>query len=54
MGKASSTHQNLEWVMKRKPEGKRPVGKFRRRLEDNTKKDFKQIEWGDMDWIHLA
>jgi hypothetical protein len=39
-----------------KPEGKRPLGRPRRRWEDNTsiKMDFRAIGWGDMDWIHLA
>jgi hypothetical protein len=26
----------------------------RRRWEDNTKMDLKEIGWGDMNWIHLA
>jgi hypothetical protein len=37
-----------------KPEEKRPLGRPRRRWEDNSKMDLGEIEWGDMDWIHLA
>jgi hypothetical protein len=37
-----------------KPEGKRPVGRSRRRLEDNIKMDLREIGWGGMDWIDLA
>jgi hypothetical protein len=37
-----------------KPEGKRPLGKHRRRWDDNIKMDLAEIEWGDMDWIDLA
>jgi hypothetical protein len=36
------------------PEGKRPLGRPRRRWEDNIKMDLREIEWGDMDWIALA
>jgi len=36
-----------------KPEGKRQLGRPRRRLEDNIKMDLQEIGWG-MDWIYLA
>jgi len=29
-----------------KPEGKRPVGRRRRRCEDNIKMDFHAVGWG--------
>jgi hypothetical protein len=35
-------------------EGKRPLGRPRRRWEDNIKMDQRQIWFGDVDWIHLA
>jgi hypothetical protein len=38
----------------RKPEGKRPLGRSRRRWEDNIKMDLKDIVWNSMDWIDLA
>jgi hypothetical protein len=41
-------------IMVRKPEGRRPVGRPRRRWEDNIKLDLREIEWGGVDWIHLA
>jgi hypothetical protein len=37
-----------------KPEGKRPLGRQRRRWVDNIKIDFREIGWGGMDWIELA
>jgi hypothetical protein len=35
-------------------EGKRPLGRLRRRWEDNFKTDLREIEWGGMDWIDLT
>jgi hypothetical protein len=37
----------------RRPEGKRPLGRSRRRWEYNIKMELKGVEWG-MDWIELA
>jgi hypothetical protein len=37
-----------------KPEEKRPLGRPRRRWEDNIRMDLKEIGWGGMDWIYLA
>jgi hypothetical protein len=37
-----------------KPEGKRPLGRARRRWEDNTRTDVREIGWGGMGWIDLA
>jgi hypothetical protein len=34
--------------------GKRPLGRHRRRWEDNIKMDLREIDWGGMDWIDLA
>jgi len=41
-------------VLVRKPEGKRPLGRPRRRWEDNIKMDLQKVGCGDMDWIELA
>jgi len=41
-------------VLVGKPEGKRPMGRPRRRLEDNIKMDFQEVGCGGMDWIELA
>jgi hypothetical protein len=57
MGRACSTHgekRNSCTVLVGKPEGKRSLGRHRRRLEDNIKMDLTEIEFGDMDWIDLA
>jgi hypothetical protein len=37
-----------------KPEGKRPLGRPRRRWVDNIKMDLREIVWDGMDWIDLA
>jgi hypothetical protein len=37
-----------------KPEGKRPLGRPRRKWVDNIKMDVREIRWGGMDWIDLA
>jgi hypothetical protein len=37
-----------------KPEGRRPLGRPRRRWEDNIKMDLREIGWGGKDWINLA
>jgi hypothetical protein len=37
-----------------KPEGRRPLGRPRRRCEDNIKMDLGEIGFGDVDWINLA
>ena len=36
-------------VLMRKPEGKRPLGRHRRRWEDNIKMDHQEVEFGGMD-----
>jgi hypothetical protein len=37
-----------------KPEGKRPLGRPRRRWEDNIIMHLREIGWGGMDWIDLS
>ena len=39
--------------MGREPEGKRALGRARRRWEDNIKMDLKEV-WWNMDWIDQA
>jgi hypothetical protein len=36
------------------PEGKRPLGRPRRRWVDNIKMDLRGMDWDGMDWIELA
>ena len=37
-----------------KPEVKRPLGRPRRRWEDNIKMDLQEVGFGGMDWIEPA
>jgi hypothetical protein len=37
-----------------KPEGKRPLGRSRRRWVGNIKIDLREIGWDGVDWIDLA
>jgi hypothetical protein len=41
-------------ILMGKPEGKRPLGRPRRRWVDNIKIDLREIGWGAMYWIDLA
>jgi hypothetical protein len=46
--------RNAYRVLVGKPEGKRPLGRPRRRWVDNVTMDLREIGWGDMDWIDVA
>jgi len=37
-----------------RPEGKRLLGKLRRKWEENTEMDFQEMELGDIVWIALV
>jgi hypothetical protein len=37
-----------------RPEGKRPLGRPRRRWVDNIRMDLGKVGWGDVNWIGLA
>jgi hypothetical protein len=41
-------------IFEGKSEGKRPLGRSRRRCVGNIKMDLREIEWGGMDWIDLG
>jgi hypothetical protein len=41
-------------VLVGKPEGKRPLGRPRRRWEDGIRTDLREIGLGGVDWIRLA
>jgi len=41
-------------VLAGKPEGKRSLGRTRRRWQDNIKIDLQKVGCGVMDWIELA
>ena len=49
MGEGRGVHR----VLVGKPEGKRPLGRPRRRWEDNIKMDLQEVEGGG-DWLELA
>jgi hypothetical protein len=46
--------RNVYRVLMGKPEGKRPLGRPRRRWEDGIRMDIKEIGWGSVDWIQFA
>jgi hypothetical protein len=50
MGEGTGVH----WVLVGKSEGKRPLGRLRRRWEDNTKLDLEEVEGGCGDWMKWA
>jgi hypothetical protein len=45
--------RNAYRILLGKSEGKRPLGRSRRRWVDNIKIDLREIEWDGMDWIDL-
>jgi hypothetical protein len=46
--------RNAYRILAGKPEGKRPLGRPRRRWVNNIKMDLEEIGWNGMDWIELA
>jgi hypothetical protein len=42
------------YILAGRPEGRGPLGRPRRRWEDNIRMDLREIGFGDADWIHLA
>jgi hypothetical protein len=50
MGEVRGAHN----ILVGRPEGRRPLGRPRRRWEDNIKMDLTEIGFGDVDWIHWA
>jgi hypothetical protein len=57
MGGACSTNgekRNTYRILVGKPEGKRPLGRPRRRWEYNIKMALRKTGWGGMGWIDLA
>jgi hypothetical protein len=41
-------------VLVGKREGNRPLGRTRRRWEDNSKMDLQEVGFGGMEWIDVA
>ena len=57
MGAAYSAYgegRGVYRVSVRKPEGKKPRERLRRRWEDNIKIDLQEVGCGGMDWIEMA
>jgi hypothetical protein len=57
MGRACSTNEekrNAHRILVGKIEGKRSLGRSRRRRMDNIKMDLREIGWDGGDWIDLA
>jgi hypothetical protein len=57
MGGGCSTYgerRGVYRVLVGKPEGRRPLGRPRRRWEVNIKMDLQEVGCGVMDWIELA
>jgi hypothetical protein len=46
--------RNAYKILVGKIEGKRPLGRPRRKWVDNIQMDLRVIEWGCMDWIDLT
>jgi hypothetical protein len=57
MGGTCSTDgekRNAYRLLVGKPEGRRPLGRPRRRWVDNIRMDLVEVGWSDVDWIGLA
>jgi hypothetical protein len=50
MGEKGSSYR----ILVGRTNGKRPLGRPRRRWVNNIKMDLREIGWGGMDWIDLA
>jgi hypothetical protein len=46
--------RNAYRILVGKPEGKRPLGRPRRRWVDSIKMDLGEIGWDGRDWLELA
>jgi hypothetical protein len=46
--------RNVYRLLVGKPEGKRPLGRTRRKWVDTIRMDLRKVDWGDVDWIGLA
>ena len=54
MQASENLRNNNNKVLVGKPEGKRPLGRPRRRWEDNIKMDLREVGGGCGDWMELA
>jgi hypothetical protein len=57
MGGSCNTYgerRDIYRILLGKPEGKRPLGRHRRRWEYSNKMDLQEVGCGGIDWIELA
>jgi hypothetical protein len=57
MGRVCNTNgkkRNAYRILVGKSEGKRPLGRLKRRWVDNIKMDLREIGWDGVDWIDVA
>ena len=56
MGRACGTNRGrgVHKVLAGKPEGRRPLGRSRRRWEDNIKMDLQDVGRGCGEWMEVA
>jgi len=40
-------------ILVRRPEGKRPIKRPKRKWKDNVKMELQVVGWGGMDWIDV-
>jgi hypothetical protein len=50
MGEERGTYR----ILVGRAEGRRPLGRNRRRWEDNIKMDLQEVGWEGLDWIDMA
>jgi hypothetical protein len=57
MGWAYGTHgrqENCLWGLVRRPKGKRPLGRSRRKRKDDFIIDLQEVGLGGIDWIDVT
>jgi hypothetical protein len=47
-------NMNVYKILAGKSEGRKPLGRPRRRWVDNIKMDLREIGWGGMEWFDVA
>jgi hypothetical protein len=52
--RTNGAKRNEYRILVGKPEGKRPLGRKRRRWVDNIKINLREIGWDGMDWVDVA
>jgi hypothetical protein len=47
-------NRKVHKILVGKPEGKRQLGRPRRRWEDGIRMNLREVDWGSVEWIQLA